>query len=105
MDPTVLEIWVWLGTALGSLLIALAILWAGKHATLQIREWWLILRAHNAKLLAAVDEPGDRTIQRLAQWSGVSGDVWAAFLPAFLRALADGLDQATDVPPSPEESG
>ncbi|MCD4687506.1 MAG: hypothetical protein K8S97_16370 [Anaerolineae bacterium] len=98
MEQMTLKLWGWLGAGLGTLLITGAIVWAGKYLTLQARGLWQALRGHQAALIAAVDEPQDAVNVQLAQLSGVPAAVWAAFLPAFLSAVADGLASAADMP-------
>ena len=106
MDMTIAEpaltVWGLLGTALGTLLLAAATLWAGALLTRQAREVWRAVRGHAPEVLAAVDEPTDPLIAGLARYSRVPPAVWAAFLPAFLTALAAGLDQVLAEPDSSE---
>ena len=94
MDPTTLQVWSWLGTVLGTLVLAVAVLWAGKQLTVQALGLWHVLWAHESHLKAAVDEPTDTVNQTLARVSGVSAEVWAALLPAMLEALVNGLTVA-----------
>ena len=95
-----LAVWSLLGTALGTLLLAAATLWAGAQLTRQAREVGPM--SHVAAHIAALDEPTDPLIAQLAGLSRVPAAVWAAFLPAFLSALAAGLDQVLTGPDSPE---
>jgi len=97
-----LTVWSLLGTALGTLLLAAATLWAGAQLTRQAREVWRAVRGQTPQVIAALDEPTDPLIAQLACLSRVPAAVWAAFLPAFLSALAVGLDQVLAEPDSPE---
>lgn len=90
-EPT-LAIWSLLGTVTGTLLLTAAALWASKQITQQARALWQALRGHTPDVIGAVDEPTDSINEQLARMSSVPAAVWAAFLPAFLGALAAGLD-------------
>jgi len=87
-------LWGLLGTLLGTLLLVAALLWAGARVGEQARALWRSVRGQRAAVIAAVDEPSDPLIAQLAALSRVPAGVWAAFLPAFLTALAEGLDRA-----------
>ena len=100
-EPT-LTVWSLLGAALGTLLMAAATLWAGAQLTRQARHVWQAVRGQTPRVLAAVDEPTDPLIAGLAHHSRVPAAVWAAFLPAFLGALAAGLDQVLAEPDASE---
>lgn len=100
-EPT-LVVWSLLGTALGTLALVAATLWAGAQLTRQARELWRAVRGQTPRVIAAVDEPTDPLIAELARHSHVPAAVWAAFLPAFLAALAVGLDQVLAGPESPD---
>jgi hypothetical protein len=92
MDETTVYVWSLLGTVLGTLLMAAALLWASKKVIQQVGSLWRVLRGHQDEVLRGVDEPGDPFIRRLEAITTIPGEVWAAFLPAFLRALAQELD-------------
>ncbi len=92
-DP-MLAIWSLLGALLGTLLLAAAALWAGTLVTRQTRALWQAVRGQRPAVIAAVDESTDPLIAHAAAITGIPADVWAAFLPAFLNALTDGLDRA-----------
>jgi hypothetical protein len=94
LSQQALDIWGLLGTLIGTLLLLALTFWAGKHVTRQARELWHTVRGHKAALIHAIDEPTDPAVVTLAQVSPVPAAVWAAFLPAFVNALAAGLDQA-----------
>jgi hypothetical protein len=83
-----------LGTLLAALLILAAILWAGKQTILQGRGLWLALRGKTPALISAIDQPADPMIAQLSTATRIPAEVWAAFLPAFIQALASGLDAA-----------
>mgnify|MGYP001397613357 FL=1 len=87
-------LWGLLGTLLGTLLLVAALLWTGARVSEQGRALWRSVRGQRAALIAAVDEPGDPLIAQLAALTRVPPGVWAVFLPAFLSALAEGLDRA-----------
>jgi hypothetical protein len=89
-----LVVWSALGTVLGTLLILAATLWASRALVEQARAVWRVARGERAALVAVLDEPGDPLIARLEAITGLRAAVWAALLPAFLNALADGLDRA-----------
>lgn len=89
-----LAVWGLLGTALGTLLILALTLWAGRQFARQARELWRTLRGRHDEIVHSVDEPTDPVIVQLERVSRVPAAVWAAFLPAFLNALAAGLDRA-----------
>ena len=103
MEETTLDLWAYLGTALGTLLLAAALAWSGKQFARQMRELWVVLRGHRELIEQAVDQPTDPVIQRLAQLMALPPDVLVAFSSAFLRALADGLDHTTGI--EMEENG
>lgn len=87
-------LWGLLGTLLGTLLLVAALLWAGARVGEQGRALWRSVRGQRAAVIGAVDEPADPLIAQLAALTRVPPGVWAAFLPAFLNALAAGLDRA-----------
>lgn len=87
-------LWGLLGTLLGTLLLVAALLWTGARVSEQGRALWRSVRGQRAALIAAVDELGDPLIAQLAALTRVPPGVWAVFLPAFLSALAEGLDRA-----------
>lgn len=89
-----LVLWGALGTVFGTLLLLAGTVWAGKLCTTQARDLWRTVRGHRADVIAAVDDSTDPVIARLAEALPIPAGVWAAFLPAFLTALADGLDHA-----------
>ncbi len=89
-----LTVWALLGALLGTLLLIAGSLWAGARVTEQARALWRTLRGHRAGVIAAVDETSDPLIVQLARLTTIPPAVWAAFLPAFLAALAEGLDRA-----------
>jgi len=89
-----LDVWRLLGALLGTLLLVAGSLWAGARVTEQARMLWGALRGHRAEVIAALDEPADPLIAQLARLTTVPAGVWAAFVPAFLAALAAGLDRA-----------
>lgn len=100
MDPTTLQVWSWLGMVLGTLVLAVALLWAGKEFTVQLRGLWRVLRTHESQLKAAIDDPADIINRRLAQVSGMPSEVWAVLLPAMLEAFMNGLADIGAVQPS-----
>lgn len=87
-------LWGLLGTLLGTLLLVAALLWTGARVGEQARALWRSVRGRRAAVIAAVDEPADPLVAQLAALTRVPAGVWAAFLPAFLSALAEGLDRA-----------
>ena len=87
-------LWGLLGTLLGTLLLVAALLWTGARVGEQARALWRSVRGQRAAVIAAVDEPGDPLVAQLAALTRVPAGVWAVFLPAFLSALAEGLDRA-----------
>lgn len=89
-----LDVWRLLGALLGTLVLVAGLLWAGTQVTGQARALWRALRGHRAEVIAAVDEVADPLIVQLARLTTIPPAVWAAFLPAFLTALAAGLDRA-----------
>lgn len=91
-------LWGLLGTLLGTLLLVAALLWTGARVNEQGRALWRSVRGQRAALIAAVDEPADPLIAQLAALTRVPPGVWAVFLPAFLNALAEGLDRALNSP-------
>lgn len=91
MNPTILQVWSWLGAVLGTLVLAVGVLWAGKEFTTQARRVWRVVWPHEGQLKAAVDEPTDAVNRQLAQVSGVSAEVWTAVLCTMLEALLTGL--------------
>ncbi len=94
VTPGMLDVWRLLGALLGTLALVAATLWAGRQVTDQARAVWRALRGYQGAAIGAVDQPGDPLIVQLARVTGVPASVWAAFLPAFLGALAAGLDRA-----------
>jgi hypothetical protein len=100
-SPIVLR---WLATvAASAALLALTLLIA-KLGTKQARDLWYYARQYQPRLLAAVDQPSDPfnvALDKLLD-KALPGD-WdaraAVFLPAFLNALAAGLDNALAAPP------
>jgi hypothetical protein len=94
LSDQMLAVWAVLGSLLGTLLLAAAMLWAGTQVTHQGRALWRAVRGHQAEIIAAVDEPGDPLVVQLARYTSIPAPVWSAFLPAFLKALADGLERA-----------
>jgi len=127
----VLAVWRLLGALLGTLLLVAGSLWAGAQVTAQARAlWravrgvhpqlvaagagaqvtaqaralWRAVRGVHPQLVAAVDDPADPLPVQLERLSTVPATVWATFLPAFLNALAVGLDRALgDAPDAPAE--
>lgn len=87
-------LWGLLGTLLGTGLLVAALLWTGAQVSEQARALWRSVRGQRAAVIAAVDEPADPLVAQLAALTRVPAGVWAAFLPAFLSALAEGLDRA-----------
>ena len=87
-------LWGVLGALLGTLLLVAALLWTGARVGEQARALWRSVRGQRAAVIAAVDEPGDPLVAQIAALTRVPAGVWAAFLPAFLGALAEGLDRA-----------
>jgi len=90
LSDQMLAVWAVLGSLLGTLLLAAAMLWAGTQATHQGRALWRAVRGHQAEIIAAVDEPGDPLVVQLARYTSIPAPVWATFLPAFFKALAEG---------------
>lgn len=100
----VLAVWRLLGALLGTLLLVAGSLWAGAQVTAQARALWRAVRGVHPQLVAAVDDPADPLLVQLERLSSVPAAVWATFLPAFLNALAEGLDRALgDAPDAPAE--
>ncbi len=87
-------LWGLLGTLVGTLLLIAALLWSGARVNEQARALWRSVRGQRAAVIAAVDEPADPLVAQLATLTRVPAGVWAVFLPAFLNALAEGLDRA-----------
>ncbi len=101
-----ITVWSLLGSLLGTLLLVAGSLWASAQVIAQARRVWGAVRGHVPDVLAAVDEPGDALTARLGQVTQVPAAVWAAFLPAFIEALAAGPDRALvagDGPGDPAE--
>lgn len=96
-----ITVWSLLGSLLGTLLLVAGSLWASAQVVAQARRAWGAVRGHVPDVLAAVDEPGDALNARLGQLTHVPAGVWAAFLPAFVEALAAGLDSAFEVDDGP----
>lgn len=96
VSEPMLTVWALLGALLGTLLFVALTLWAGTQVAQQGRVLWQALRGQREEVVAAVDESTDPLNACLAQITTVPAAVWAAFLPAFLTALADGLDQVLD---------
>ncbi len=94
VSDVMLELWSVLGALLATLLLVAGTLWASARVINQGRAVWGALRGHVPDVLAAVDDPGDAVNRRLARATRVPPAVWAAFLPAFVSALAEGLDRA-----------
>jgi hypothetical protein len=94
VSEPMLAVWSILGALLGTLLIAAATLWAGAQVTRQAQRLWQAIRGQRAAVVAAVDDPADPLIRQFASITPIPAAVWAAFLPAFLNALAEGLDHA-----------
>ncbi|RPI98996.1 MAG: hypothetical protein EHM39_07300 [Chloroflexi bacterium] len=100
MEPSIfvsepmLAVWSILGALLGTLLIAAMTLWAGAQVTRQARGLWTAVRGQRAAVVGAVDDPTDLLVRQFASITPIPAAVWAAFLPAFLNALAEGLDRA-----------
>jgi len=87
-------LWGLLGTLVGTGLLVAALLWTGAQVSEQARALWRSVRGQRAAVIAAMDEPADPLVAQLAALTRVPAGVWAAFLPAFLSALAEGLDRA-----------
>jgi len=94
VSDQMLAVWTVLGALLGTLLLAAVTLWAGAQVTRQARGLWHTVRGHQATIIAAIDQPGDPLVVQLARYTPIPADVWAAFLPAFFSALAEGLERA-----------
>ena len=90
----VVQVWTALGALAGTLTLLALTLWLGARVAEQGRALWRTLRGHVPQVLAAVDEPSDPFNAALGRWTGVPPQVWAVFWPAFVRALASGLEQA-----------
>jgi hypothetical protein len=89
LSDQMLAVWAVLGSLLGTLLFA-----AAMQVTHQGRALWRAVRGRQAEIIAAVDEPGDPLVMQLARYTSIPAPVWSAFLPTFLKALADGLERA-----------
>jgi hypothetical protein len=94
VSDQMLAVWAVLGSLLGTLLLAAVTLWAGAQVTRQGRALWHAVRGHRAEIVAAIDQPGDPLVVQLARYTPIPATVWAAFLPAFFNALAEGLERA-----------
>ena len=107
VSGVLVQVWALLGALAGTLTLLALTLWLGARVAEQGRALWRAVRGHVPQVLAAVDEPSDPVNAALGRWTGVSPEVWAAFWPAFVRALADGLGQVmdTDAVSSGEEGG
>jgi hypothetical protein len=98
VDETTLHVWSLLGTAVGTIMMALVLLWASRQAIQQVVAVWRVVRGHRDEIIGAVDEPGDALIRRLEQLTTIPAGVWAALLPALLRSLARELDTWLEMP-------
>lgn len=96
VSAVVAQVWTLLGALAGTLTLLALTLWLGARVAEQGRALWRAVRGHVPQVLAAVDEPGDPVNAALGRWTGVPPQVWAAFWPAFVRALADGLNQTLE---------
>jgi len=97
--------------AAGALLIAVtaAVTLATAHfGVKKIRDIWLVGRGKLEAMIELVDELDDPALVKLdglldkvlaADWNKHA----AAFMPVFLRALADGIDNALGIPDEPEQ--
>ncbi len=105
VSGVLVQMWTLLGALAGTLTLLALTLWLGARVAEQGRALWRAVRGHVPQVLAAVDEPSDPVNAALGRWTGVPPQVWAAFWPAFVRALADGLGQVLegDAPPSGEK--
>lgn len=99
VSEPMLAVWSLLGALLGTLLLVAGSLWASALVTRQTRALWHALRGQREAVVTAVDEPTDPLIAQVAALTHIPGAVWAAFLPAFFNALADGLDRALSESP------
>lgn len=88
-------VWSALGALLATLLLLAGTLWASTVVMRQVQQGWHSLRGHVPDVIAAVDQPGDAINVQLARLTHLPPEVWAAFLSAFVEALAAGLDRAT----------
>ncbi len=95
MGPLVTQVWTLLGALAGTLTLLALTLWLGARVAEQGRALWRAVRGHVPQVIAALDEPSDPLNVALGRWTGVPPHVWAAFWPSFVRALAEGLAQAT----------
>lgn len=91
-----IALWSVLGTLLATLLLAAGTLWASAQVAAQVRRVWGALRGHVPDVIAAVDDPGDALNVQLGRLTRIPPGVWAAFLRAFVEALAAGLDRAAE---------
>ena len=94
VSPEMIALWEVLGSLLGTLLLAAGTLWAGGQVAAQVRRMWGQVRGVVPDVVAAVDEPSDALTLQLGRLTHIPAGVWAAFLLAFIEALADGLDRA-----------
>lgn len=104
MDNSLLQLWSLVGTALGIVLVVTVMAWGCKQTIRQVRDIWLELRHHQKMWLAAVDEPDDVLVRRLAALSSLPPEAWTAFLTAFLQALAGAMDALVASPQAPVEA-
>ncbi len=95
-SDALLQFWSALGALLATLLLTAGTLWASAQVTTQARQLWGAVRGYTPQVRAEVDEPGDAINTELAQLTTVPAAVWAALLPAFVDALAAGLERALD---------
>lgn len=95
-SDALLQLWSALGALLATLLLAAGALWASAQVTTQARQLWAAVRGYTPQVRAAVDEPGDPLNAKLADLTTIPAAVWAALLPAFVDALAAGLERARD---------
>ncbi len=94
-SDTLLQLWGALGALLATLLLTAGTLWASAQLTTQARTLWRAVRGYTPQVRAAVDQPGDTVNTELARLTTVPAAVWAALLPAFVDALAAGLERAS----------
>jgi hypothetical protein len=93
-----------LATVAGSAALLALTLLIAKYSTKQVRDLVFYAIQYKPRLIAAVDQPGDPfnvALDKLLD-KALPGD-WdqraSVFLPAFLNALAAGLDNALAAPP------
>jgi hypothetical protein len=100
-NPDVLKTIATVVAGLG--LAGLGVLFAEFGIVRPVARGWSAIRGQVPAVVELVDEPTDAANVKLENVTHVPATVWAAFLPAFLNALATGLDAALKEQPPAQE--